>query len=254
MWLDAVPYAPSLRLDDQSFQDAGRVRMGVRTISSFGTCWTCPCGHTVEGDDVAHAIGCNRLSGLVQSRHDETAEVLREFVGRLGFSSSREGRYSRLAPRTPNRAQARWDFHYNLRPGPGHVLADVSFIHPLAASYIRSAARTPGHAAALRDADKRRDYFADHNCPGDAFRAISFETLGRFSPGAMQFLCEATHAAFPQPGHQRAVFFANEYRQLSVVQCRYLSRMLTAAAGLHTARTGSGWIRGAPLPSPEVTH
>jgi hypothetical protein len=29
--------------------------------------------------------------------------------------------------------------------------------------------------------------------------------------------------------------------QLSVVQCRYLSRVLTAAAGLHTARTGSGW-------------
>jgi hypothetical protein len=187
-------------------------------------------------------------------RHDESAEVLREFLGRLGFSSSREGRDSRLAHRTPNRSQARWDFHCNSRPGPDHVLADVSFIHPVAASYIRSAARTPGHAAALRDADKRRDSFADHICPGYAFRAISFESLGRFSPGAMQFLCEATHAAFPQTGHQRAVCFANVYRQLSVVQCRYLSRMLTVAAGLHTARTGSGWIRGAALPSPEVPH
>jgi hypothetical protein len=134
MWLDAVPYAPSLRLEDQSFQDAGRVRMGVRTFSSFGACWTCSCGHTVEDDDVAHALGCNRLSGLVQSRHYETAEFLREFVGRLGFSSSREGRYSRLAPRIPNRPPARWDFHCNLRPGPGHVLANVSFIHPVAAS------------------------------------------------------------------------------------------------------------------------
>jgi hypothetical protein len=150
--------------------------------------------------------------------------------------------------------QARWDFHCNLRPGPGHVLANVSFIHLLAASYIRSAARTPGHAAALRDADMRWDYFADHNCPEYAFRAISFETLGRFSPGAMQFICEATHAIFPQPGHQRAVCSANVYRQLSVVQCRYLSRILAAAAGLHTARTGSGWIRGAQLPSPEVPH
>jgi hypothetical protein len=240
MWLDAVPYAPSRCLDDQSFQDAGRVHMRVRTFSSFGTCWTCSCGHIVEDDDVAHALGCNRLSNLVQSRHDDTAEVLREFVGRLGFSSSREGRCFRLALRTPNRPQARWDFHCNLRPGPGHVLADVSFIHPLAASYLRSVARTPGHAAALRDADERRDYFADHKCPRYVFRAISFATLGRFSPGAMQFLCEATHAAFPQPGHQRAVCFANVYRQLSVVQCRYLSRMLTAAAGLHTTRTGSG--------------
>jgi hypothetical protein len=38
MWHDAVPYAPSLRLDDQSFEDVGRVRMGVRTFSSFGSC------------------------------------------------------------------------------------------------------------------------------------------------------------------------------------------------------------------------
>jgi hypothetical protein len=132
------------------------------------------------------------------------------------------------------------------------VLADVSFIHPLAASYICSAVRTLGHAAALRDAEKRRDYFADHDCPGFAFRAISFETLGWCSPEAMQFLYEATHTAFPQPGHQRAVCFANLHLQLSVLQCRYLSRMLTAAAGLHTARTGSGCIWGAPLPSPEI--
>jgi hypothetical protein len=53
--------------------------------------YSCSCVHTVEDDDVAHALGCNLLNGLVQSRHDETAEVLREFVGRLGLSSSREG-------------------------------------------------------------------------------------------------------------------------------------------------------------------
>jgi hypothetical protein len=76
--------------------------------------------------------------------------------------------------------------------------------------------------------------------------------LGRFSPGAMQFLCETIHAAFPQPGHQRADCFANVYRQQSVVQCRYLSRVLTAAAGLHTAQTGSGWICGTPHATPEI--
>jgi hypothetical protein len=150
--------------------------------------------------------------------------------------------------------QARWDFHCNLRPGPGHVLGVVSFIHPLATLYHHAAARTPGHVASLWDADKRQDYYADHACPRYAFRAISFEILGRFSSGAMQFLCEATHAAFPHPGHQRDACFANVYRQLSVVKCRYLSRMLTAAAGLHTARTGSGWIRVSPQVSAEVPH
>jgi hypothetical protein len=97
---------------------------------------------------------------------------------------------------------------------------------------------------------RRRDYYTDHACPGYAFRAICFETLGRFSPSAMQLLCEA----FPQPGHQRAACFANAYRQLSVVQCRYLSRMLTAAAGLHTARTDTGRIHGALHATPEILH
>jgi hypothetical protein len=66
----------------------------------------------------------------------------------------------------------------------------------------------------------------------------------------MRFLCEATHAAFLQPGHQRAACLAKAYQQLAVVQCRYLSRMLTAAAGLYTARTGSSWIRGASHATP----
>jgi hypothetical protein len=92
MWLDAVSYAPFLPLVDKACQDAARVRTGVRTFSSFGNAWTCACGHTMEDDDIAHALGCNRLSALVQSCHDDTAEVLAKFVGRLGFSSSREGR------------------------------------------------------------------------------------------------------------------------------------------------------------------
>jgi hypothetical protein len=40
-------------------------------------------------------------------------------------------------------------------------------------------------------------------------------------------------------------FLANVCGQLSVMQCSCRSRMLTAAAGLHRARTGHGWIRGA---------
>jgi hypothetical protein len=68
----------------------------------------------------------------------------------------------------------------------------------------------------------------------------------------MQFLWEATLAALPQPGHQRATCLANVHRQLSVVQFRYLSRMLAAAASLHTVRMGSGWIltSGSPHPTP----
>jgi hypothetical protein len=66
-------------------------------------------------------------------------------------------RSSRTFCTTLPHPQARWDFHCNLRPGPGRFLTDPqSSIHLLAASYMHSAVRTPGHAAALRDADTRR--------------------------------------------------------------------------------------------------
>jgi hypothetical protein len=111
-----------------------------------------------------------QLIFLVQSRHDETAEVLREFVGRLGFASSREGQYSQLAPRNPNNAHACWDFHCNLTSCSSFPWLLPTFVPP----------------PAPWDANKRQDYFADHNCPGYAFRAICFETFGQLSPGAMQ--------------------------------------------------------------------
>jgi hypothetical protein len=152
--------------------------MGVRTFVSFGACWTCSCGHTFEDDDVAHALGCNRLSGLVQSRHDETAEVLREFVGRLGFSSCREGRYSWLAPAPPTNPRHAGTFTATCARGlTTFSPTSRSSITWLLSTFVPQPA-PPGHAAALRDADKRREYFVDHSCPGYAFRAISFETLG----------------------------------------------------------------------------
>jgi hypothetical protein len=67
----------------------------------------------------------------------------------------------------------------------------------------------------------------------------------------MKFLCEETHAACPHPGHQVDACVANMYLQLSVGQCPYLFRMLAAPAGLHTNRTGSDWICGAPQASAE---
>jgi hypothetical protein len=117
MWLDAVPDAPSLRLEYQSCQDADCVHMGVRTFSSFGTCWTCSCRHTVEDDDVAHALGCIRLRGLVQSRHEETAEVLRELLGRLGFSSTEKGDTPGLRPAPPTAPRHAGTFNVTCAPG-----------------------------------------------------------------------------------------------------------------------------------------
>jgi hypothetical protein len=100
---------------------------------------------------------------------------LREYVGRLGVSSSREGPYMRRGSRTTNRPLARWDFncHSWPRPGPGHVSGDVSFIHPLAPSNVHRSAQQAGSAWS-RDQDKLHEYLRDPKCAGHTFRPIFF--------------------------------------------------------------------------------
>ena len=84
--------------------------------------------------------------------------------------------------------------------------------------------------------------------------ALAISLLGRFSPGAMQFLGTVAHGAIPGTSQSRARggFFEYVYKRLSVILCRYNSRMITAAAGLQTATTGRGWIRGACRPCPDL--
>jgi hypothetical protein len=54
---DTLPAVPSLRLDDQSFQDNARIRLGIRNFTTMSQAWRCTCGQLVDGDDVAHALG-----------------------------------------------------------------------------------------------------------------------------------------------------------------------------------------------------
>jgi hypothetical protein len=57
----------------------------------------------------------------------------------------------------------------------------------------------PKMLAVQPDSETRRtrDFLRDHNCPGHTFRPISFETLGRYRPGAMHFIREVAHDGFP---------------------------------------------------------
>ena len=49
------------------------------------------------------------------------------------------------------------------------------------------------------------------DCPGHQFAPVTFKTLGRFSPGAMQFLGTVAHGAFPgtSQSHARGRCFDN---------------------------------------------
>jgi hypothetical protein len=56
------------------------------------------CGHVIEDNDFTHNSGCSQLSRVVQSSYDDTANLPKGCVGRLGSSATFEGQYTRLVP------------------------------------------------------------------------------------------------------------------------------------------------------------
>ena len=71
------------------------------------------------------------------------------------------------------------------------------YLDILAHTYEHGAAAEPGHAARRRNTARTTAYQHHHDRSSYQFELVSFETLGRFSPGAMQFLGTDSHGAFP---------------------------------------------------------
>ena len=64
---------------------------------------------------------------------------------------------------------------------------------------MRGTAAEPGHAARRRNTAKTTAYLRHHGCPSYHFALVSFDTVGRFSSGAMQFLGTAADGASLAP-------------------------------------------------------
>jgi hypothetical protein len=138
-WLDTLPVVPSLRLDDQSFQDNARIRLKVRNFTTMSEAWYCFCA-SCSRLRCGTCLRCQSLNSLIIVLDDETADDRGECVGRLGFSSSREGlhmhmhMHMHLRSCINHRPMACCDFHCHVQPGPSHIMGDVSYIHPFAPS------------------------------------------------------------------------------------------------------------------------
>jgi hypothetical protein len=187
--------------------------MGVRMFSSFGTCWTCTCGHNFEDDDVVHALGCSRLIGLTQSRHEDVCKSLLASWALLAVRGDTPGLH--LAPPTvPKHAgtfTATCDpslvtFSQTSRSSIPWLLR--TFIPPPAPLAVQLLFETQNSAGTTLWTIVARDMHAARSL---------LKPWG--SPGATQFLWEATHAAFPQPRHQCATCFCSWYNAITCLAC-----------------------------------
>jgi hypothetical protein len=125
------------------------------------------------------------------------------------------------------------------------VVGDVSVIHPAAASFAVGAARTPGFAAAARDASKRRAYRQVSSAL--PFVPMSVESFGRLGAPALTLLGDLADQAVQAggPGLSQAAFISGALRELSVALCRSGAFVATRAAG-------RALMRGLARPSAEV--
>jgi hypothetical protein len=124
--------------------------------------------------------------------------------------------------------------------------------HPAAASFAVGAARTPGFAAAARDACKRRAYWQVSSAL--PFVPMSVESFGRLGAPALTLLGDLADQAVQAggPGLSQAAFISGALRKLSVAFCRGNASL--CRSGAYVATRAAGWtpMRGLARPSAEV--
>jgi hypothetical protein len=114
----------------------------------------------------------------------------------------------------------------------------------------QAAGRIPGHAAAQRDAEPRRNSFANHNCRDMRFAQSLLKPWG----GSVRVSCNSsvkppTQIDLPRPGHQHVAWFANisaSCPYCSAVTCLACPQLRQASTPSARVPAGSGV---APQPS-----
>jgi hypothetical protein len=128
------------------------------------------------------------------------------------------------------------------------VVGDVSIIHPAAASFAGGASRTPGFAAAARDAFKRRAYRQVSSAL--TFVPMSVECFVRLGAPALTLLGDLADQAVQAagPGLSRAAFISGVLRELSVALFRGNASLCRSGAYVATRAAGRTPMRGLARP------
>jgi hypothetical protein len=251
-WLDTLPTSQALTLSDADFRCAMRHRLGLTQLPANAPGVKCTCGHNMQAGDIDHAMTCRSLSGGAQLRHNLVNDTWCLVSHRAGIASSKEPVLRRLrgeqAAANATRPDSRGDLLLVLPSGL--TVADVSVIHPAAATYVQ-AAQAAGGAAALREQAKRARYeTADPN--GYAFVPLAVETYGRLGKAAMELLNTLASAATAQGNLAKPSFVQNALRQLSIALCRGNGVMYRRGLAVLARAGGNSYMPGLVAPTSDV--
>jgi hypothetical protein len=104
-WLETLPTAPPLRLDDGAFRAALRRRLGESNLPSGSPDATCFYRTSLRATDAEHALTCRSPNALRVLRHDDIVDVVRRMLRRGGLPSTKEPRLPVLNLQGPSSAR-----------------------------------------------------------------------------------------------------------------------------------------------------
>lgn len=219
--LSAFPVSARSVLADAHFTTALRMHVGLSPVSDMPLC--CVCGVSLS-DDPYHLLRCNKFRGnLVYKRHNQIAQVVRDFARAAGAGVSREqvledGKRIDLMVHTAG----------------GTDMVDVSIRDPSAPALVARAVVDGGAASEKARIDKERVYGAEAKRLGCNLVTFAIDTTGALSSQARAFvekLCRVyeSQEELPDPS-----FRSRFLMELSAVVHRGNAECV--AAGLACAR------------------
>jgi len=174
-WLTLVPTHRLLRMRDEYFTHAARLRLGLHP---FDDTRACTCGKSTRTDPT-HFMACTpNLLRAMTMRHNKILFNLSQLAGMMLIPAKIEPKVDYMDTK---RADGLFFFQEK------EVVIDVSVTHPLAKSYVAAASKVLG-AAAKREREKNLEYAKRYEDQGTFFLPFVVETLGGIGPSARKFI------------------------------------------------------------------
>jgi hypothetical protein len=253
IWLDTLPVSPFLQLSNGDFVAAMRHRLGMTHLAANAPGVKCLCGRFLQPNDTDHAMTCKSLCGAMTMRHNLLTESWRRITSRSGTASSVEPAIRALPGAQGAAVSAR---HTDSRGDILLVLpdmltvADITVVHPCAATYVRAAGVIGGAAKVREDAKRARYETAEPS--GYAFVPLAHESYGRLGKEAMQLLNALAEVASTNGRVEKDGFVMNALRELSVSMCRGNGLLYRRGLGVLARVTGTCFRAGLTVPTADV--
>lgn len=185
-----LPTEQDYVIDDDAFETAAKLRLGLDAMGPNFDIPSCKCGDVLSSYETpsAHLLSCNKnnISSLVIERHDRITEHIFVHAQQNGHAASISPSAFTLANHTKG------DLCVTSNTSQRRTVSDITVANPLASTYAESY-REPLDAAHRKGAQKRLKYEQQYlDQKGFSFTPLSMEITGAQSVDSQVYFHDLT--------------------------------------------------------------